>query len=341
MRHKLTILLTLVLVLIFLKSDAQVLLTAKYQGKYGLIDTSGEWHLKPQYDSMGAFFHQSTHYCVNGKFGLISHDGRLISPPAWQEVSYEEEGLIAVFNGEYWGYLDLAGKTVVEPQFFDADDFHEGWAGASKLDDNWGFIDRSGKWVIAPQFTFVMEFNNGKALVEDEDGVYYINRQGNRLSDDSIPGSNLSRFQAPNGKVGIQRMDSSFLIQPRYDNLSLRSRNTYFFLDKGYWGLMDTSGKVLYPAKFESFAYFSDGLAPVKLQGKWGYINRQGAVVIPCIFEEARYFSYNRAAVKFDGKWGLINLSGNFIVAPKFDKVLGKFQPVDPVEYHQLELDHD
>lgn len=321
--------------------SAQVLITAKMNGKYGLIDTNGVWMVEAQYDSLGPFYHQTAHYFNKGKYGLINWKGKLLSPPAWEEISYEEEGLVAVYNGTYWGFIDLQGKTVIEPQFLEVDDFYEGLAGGSKLEDNWGYLDRSGKWAIAPMFTFVSEFENGIAYVNDEEEEFYINKKGERIADSLMPKRKYRREMAATGKMGIRKADSTWLIAPRFESLSLRSLSCYFFLENGLWGLVDTNDKVVYPAKFEQFRYFSEGLAAVKLQGKWGYIDALGKVVIPFIFDDANYFSHNRAATLFDGRWGLINRAGEFVVAPKFDLLLGKYQPVDPKRYHEVEAEAD
>jgi hypothetical protein len=54
------------------------------------------------------------------------------------------------------GYIDHAGKRVIEPQFQEGMEFKEGLAAvrAAKQDGNpWGFVDKKGKWVIRPSFS--------------------------------------------------------------------------------------------------------------------------------------------------------------------------------------------
>lgn len=319
---------------------AQVLVSAKLDGKYGLLDTSGHWYLPPTYDSLGVFYHQTVGYFVKNKWGVLHASGKVISPALWDEISYEEEGKIAVFDGDYWGYIDLRGKTIIEPQFLEADDFYEGLAGASKLEDNWGFIDSTGRWVIAPQFTFVAEFVDGKAYVEEEGEAYAIDKKGKKLDDDFMS-SERNRAYNEEHKMGIHKAGGVWLVHADYDNLSLRSRATYFFLLDGKWGLVDTFNTVLFPNKLEQYRPFSDGLAPVKLNGKWGFIDHKGTMVIPAIFESAFSFSYGRAVVQFNGKWGAIGVDGNFLIPPKYEMITGRFQHVHPSEQapYDVELD--
>jgi len=332
----------LLILFLFISSiaEAQVLVSAKSNGKFGLLDTSGQWHLAATYDSLGSFYHQTVAYAVRGKWGLLNANGRVISPAVWLDISYEEEGKVAVYDGSYWGYISLSGKTIIEPQFLEADDFHEGLAGASKLEDNWGFVDSTGRWVIAPQYTFVAEFIDGLAYVEDEDESFYINKKGERQGPATRQSSNY-RDITPTNKMGIRKTSGTWLVQPNYDNLSLRSGSTYFFYKDGKWGLLDTNNTILFSNKLEQFRPFAEGLAPVKLNGKWGFINRQGAMVVPAIFEEALPFSYGRAVVMFNGKWGAISRDGNFSISPRFETILGRFQKLDPSESATWEVELD
>ncbi|MBI1223254.1 MAG: hypothetical protein GC180_11670 [Bacteroidetes bacterium] len=330
----------LCLILLSLQARSQVLITAKLDGKFGLLDSSGNWFMAPKQDSLGTFFHQTVAFNNKGKWGLLHASGRLISPAAWTDISYEEEGKIAVYDGQYWGYIDLLGKTLIAPQFLEADDFHEGLAGASKLEENWGYIDSTGRWFIAPQYTFVAEFEHGLAYVEDDDEAFYINRKGEKQAPETKQSGNY-RDITPSGKMGIRKRSGAWLLSPLYDNLSLRSGATYFFYLDGKWGLVDTTNVRLFPNKLDQIRPFSEGLAPVQLNGKWGYMDRQGHMVIPAIFEEARSFSYNRAVVKFNGFFGVIDKGGNFVVSPRFQDILGRFQKLSPDEEAQWEIELD
>lgn len=319
---------------------AQVLVSAKLDGKWGLLDSSGRWHIQPTYDSLGPFFQRSVPFYNNGKWGLLHASGKVISPAIWEDVSNESEGMVAVYDGSFWGFINMEGKTVITPQFLEADDFYEGLAGASKLEENWGFIDSTGKWAIAPQYTFVTDFSEGPAFVKEDSKGYLIDRHGQKVDDSLLPPAN-QRVVSVDRKVGIERQDGTWLIPMVYDNLSLRSEAVYFFLDKGKWGMTDTFQRILYAPKLEQYRSFFEGLAAVKMDGKWGYVNRSGDVVIPFIFDEAQGFSYGRAAVSFGGKWGVISKGGDFLVSPRYQQINGQYQPVHPTLYTQPEISTD
>ena len=43
------------------------------------------------------------------------------------------------------------------------------------------------------------------------------------------------------------------------------------------WGFIDHTGKVVIPAKFDEVAYFSEGLAAVRVGSKWGGTSTKAA----------------------------------------------------------------
>ena len=101
------------------------LASVKVEGKYGFIDTKGNFAINPQFGSVGSF----------------------------------SEGLAVVVIGSYeegkYGFIDTKGNYVINPQFDSADPFSEGLARVrigSRKEGKYGFIDTKGNFVINPQF---------------------------------------------------------------------------------------------------------------------------------------------------------------------------------------------
>src|SRR5690606_16559338 len=75
------------------------------------------------------------------------------------------EGLAAIsYDGERYGYINLLGHHVIEPQFADAEPFREGLAPV-QFGDSYGYIDRTGSFVIEPQFESAKPFHEGLAQI--------------------------------------------------------------------------------------------------------------------------------------------------------------------------------
>ncbi len=93
------------------------------------------------------------------------------------------------------------------------------------------------------------------------------------------------------------------------------------FEERGGWGYMSETGRIMIAAQYEETTPFSEGLAAVQQQGKFGYINKKGKVVIPFEFEEAEPFFQGTAVVSMNGKFGLINRSGTLLIPAEYDEI--------------------
>src|SRR4051812_4874728 len=61
-----------------------------------------------------------------------------------------------------WGYASPTGTLMIEPQFRMAERFSEGRA-AVEIDDGVGFIDESGRFVVPPTYDAVSSYRIGLA----------------------------------------------------------------------------------------------------------------------------------------------------------------------------------
>lgn len=77
----------------------------------------------------------------------------------------EEVRLIAMDFGDFWGYIDEKGKTVIHPEFSMARPFVRGLAAVLSV-EKWGFIDKSGNWRINPLYEECADFSEGLAAVK-------------------------------------------------------------------------------------------------------------------------------------------------------------------------------
>ncbi|MBI1791033.1 MAG: WG repeat-containing protein [Acidobacteria bacterium] len=106
--------------------------------------------------------------------GFIDRTGALrFEFDATQDFS---EGLAAVRSQDKWGYIDPAGRLVIEPRFNEATAFSEGLA-AVKSNSTWGYIDPTGAVVIPFDFASAGDFSDGVAKVDGG----YVDRSGKRV----------------------------------------------------------------------------------------------------------------------------------------------------------------
>ena len=125
----------------------------KVDRKWGCIDQTGEWIIRPAYDDVGCW--------------------------DW------DKGLIRVRVGAKFGYIDTAGQWIIEPIFDDLTWFYEGIA-LALVNRKWGILDMTGKWISEPKCDFI-EIINARCIRLEIAGKYiYIDFAGNELVDHII-----------------------------------------------------------------------------------------------------------------------------------------------------------
>ena len=110
---------------------------------------------------------------------------------------------------------------------------------------------------------------------------------------------------------------------------------------KGKFGLIDRTGKLILPARYESLMGFDSSYRasanayleiaegersrPVQIDHKWGYVDNTGKEMIPAQYSMAGPFRDGWAQVK-DGKtWGIIDHKGKFVIKPQYS-FIGPFR---------------
>lgn len=127
-----------------------------------------------------------------------------------------------------------------------------------------------------------------------------------------------------------------------YDRAFISGESDSFVLEKdGKCGVINSKGVTLVPFKWDNIAYFSQGLAGVKMGNRCGFININGDIAIPIEYEETHNFNgAGYANVKKGGHWGVIDIHNNVIVPFVYDNALtsSNEEECDNISIHQLFL---
>lgn len=126
------------------ESFSEGLAAAKSNGKWGFIDKSGEWMVRPAFEFAGTF----------------------------------SEGLARVMSAEnLTGYINRTGEIVIRPQFREGWDFSEGLAPVWKDDDLCEYIDKTGKVVLKLKDAR-WGFSDGLTVVGEYPNRVYLDKKG-------------------------------------------------------------------------------------------------------------------------------------------------------------------
>jgi hypothetical protein len=312
-------------------SKEKIASLVKYEDKYGFIDKNGKWVIRPVFDSLSIFCNGYADCYRNNKNGKIDYKGKRIIGYKYDFIGTFENGLALVIIDDSVNYVDLKGKIKSLYNFCDGKDFSCGLAPVQLVEDGkWGYISTAGKLKSNTIFDYAGEFKDNKAVVEIGEVEYLIDTNFNVI--DTIKTvKEIRKFpligNSNDNTLGKLNRLGDTIMAMTYKSFGYRQGDLFWFNNGIYYGLADTTGKILTDTRYEYLSYFSDnGLAIAKINGKFGFINKNGSVLIDFKFDDAQGFKYDFAAVKKNGKWGFINKYGEFVIEPKFDNIGHQFK---------------
>lgn len=163
-------------------------------GKWGYMKKTGEILIPPAFDDVSIYVNGYMAVSMNGSWGIIDRYGNIVVPLdysiEWKNGSSvmlvkNNQGLIALFYTKLgslstfiwrkvrfdteeswfpvqrqdgsWEYVNEIGEELTEYSFYNADCFHEGWAGIELVEvkDRWytydALINQDGELLYAPE----------------------------------------------------------------------------------------------------------------------------------------------------------------------------------------------
>ena len=193
----------------------------------------------------------------------------------------------------------------------------------------WGFVDRAGKWVVEPKFDMALDFKYGISRVKN-DSLWGAVDQNFQLTVqpaydyiqylDSMTEGVLLAVGRNTGGYGFMDELGELAIQPQFQQVGEFHDGLVRIQEKGLWGFADTSGTVVIPPQYREVGDFSEGRARFRNRRYWGYINRHGEVIVPESYLRAGDFHGGLAWIQQDKFYGFIGLDGQIVIDPAFSK---------------------
>lgn len=159
------------------------------------------------------------------------------------------------------------------------------------LQNNWGLMNQRGQIVVYPRFEWTDYSFEGISRVVVNGKTGYVR---GTVRDDADP--------------------DTFFIPPQFDYADRFSNGVAVVQKKEKWGMIDKSGKLLVPMRYQGILRMQDGFAVVQQADRCGYVNRAGKLKIPFQFKQARSFHNGFAAVQLaNNRWGFIDKRGKVV----------------------------
>lgn len=165
--------------------------TQRYEGKWGVIDTSGQFVIEPAYQNFRVVD-------VYGDYEIFGVTGL---------------AMVENSNGK-WGAINKSGETMIPFQYDHLYTYDFGLA-AFEMDGKWGYLDDKGAVVIPAQYAQVTNFcADGYAVAYDGDKAFLIDSKGNAVAGadqldpdtyfEKVEGSDVPVVYAPGEYVVVQ-----------------------------------------------------------------------------------------------------------------------------------------
>jgi hypothetical protein len=266
-------------------SFSEGLASVKVGDVWGCIDESGSIVIAPQYENPLWFSNGLARVWTSVEKGYIDRSGTLVirNDPEWDWTSDFSEGLAAV-GFEYTmssdvGYIDTNGKLVIKIAGADsARDFSEGLAVVRQ--GGYGYIGRNGRFVIDPQFYEADEFTDGLAVVEIES--YFDEEKRWLVSQYQIIDTHGNAVVTLDGysTVGSLREGRAYAFLADAFGISSLPAPGEEYVPPVAVGFIDETGALVIPVQFTNAGDFAGGLAQVTCANdKMAYIDLDGNFV--------------------------------------------------------------
>lgn len=127
------------------------LAAASLDGKYGYLDTDGQWAIEPEWDEAGPF--SEAGYAVvrrGGRFGVIDRDGAEVVETVWESiVDYNGTDVFVVRRGHGYGLLRADGALIVPTEWEECVVMNGEALHCLRRGGVYGYFDRMGTMVFA------------------------------------------------------------------------------------------------------------------------------------------------------------------------------------------------
>lgn len=256
-----------------------------------------------------------------------------------------------------WGFINLEGDKIIDPNLWSANDFSEGLAFVTKKEDDKyisGFINLTGEWEIDPVFEMdrsmlcSIQFKQGLAPVLCKNKKWkFIKKSGDDLTkaiyEEAYEFSEDRALVKRDGKYGYIDENGDEVIPCQFGDIGLFKNNGYFHeklavvrvgdAGKGFdkpanLAYINRAGELFFDPQFSVATRFSHDFALVAVGrdfGSYRYMTSEGEIPFPqhelnqtTVFSDELSEMYNPE----NELYGYIDLKGNWVIDAIFSKTL-------------------
>lgn len=292
-------------------------------GKYGMIDFSGNEMLSCEYDEITALKGVTSNFIIkkDDKLGLVNEKGQTIIKTEYKNILSLKEGYkneyIVVNDDNKYGIISTTGSILVEPLYEDVKYLGSSNLFAVKQDSTWKLIDTDeNKIIIDSGYKDIVEANSENIIVVDESGKY-----------------------------GIVSKSNEEKLEPQYEELKYAFSTYYIAKKDGKYGVINLENETVIEFEYQSMTYVESGgfiqadktdtetiifdnNLEQKVSGIISEVNTDKGYIKVYADDEYKYYNFKLEEKsssdlltqntlflrKKDGKYGYVDKSGNVVV---------------------------
>lgn len=246
-------------------------------------------------------------------------DGDTTSDPASTEnvLGLQEElpeatdllfnyGLACVKVGDKWGFINMKGEMVIEPQFDRMGKFYQGLYTVNE-NGTYRFMNTKGEWVNDPTPGSATHFTEGYCVVRK----FETDANGNITSARAV-------LIDASGEVCCELPDGVAPWPVRDGMIFARSQQGAAVYTPQGEKLFEIDGTQTFAGDEETYRVFFDGLLCLEKDDKWGAVNTKGEWVIEPQFDDLDRFENGLARATVGEYYGYIDAEGEWVIEPQF-----------------------
>lgn len=205
----------------------------------------------------------------DGKYGLIDFSGNQILFPEYDEI-YSLKGILrtlVIKKDSKYGIFNTSSKTIAVNSIYDSiQPFGTTYSEGYIVEDGnkmFGLVNSEGKVILENKYNQIMKVSGqDKYVVKEGVKTKLISKDGESLLESgfdeiiSINGDNLVIKNA--GKYGIMTQSGDIVIDAAYDVIKPCFGDYYIVSTNGKYGVINTLKDVLIDIKYEDINYRSD-----------------------------------------------------------------------------------
>ena len=294
------------------------------ESRWGIINSAGEYVVEPRYaptstgpvpgSPLGHYSQGLLPVDLSQTFASYKHPDRVnifyfdrsgnkVLAEKFEKVGQFSDGLAPIVRDEKVGYIDEQGKIVIRPQFESGLLYSQGRIPIQEPGDDafggpWRYVDGKGATVVSGPFDEASSFHSGRAKVEKDFDIAYIDTEGETVFTTERSGINTpfreGRAIIARGEIGERSsaiVDSDGNVVFRLDQLNRKVCGAERFHN----GLAQVIFAPLSEGQSASCILTSnrptsEGMVDrvtLKEKDSYGYIDKEGNVVFVGKNEEA------------------------------------------------------